>query len=164
MLSFSNIGWLDDKGRIKPPLFLYLMLIFLARGWCVFILSLTQFGQRDGLVKLLYPSKEDFIASIITGSIGLAIYFLITAERRGKPIWLIPVFCKLKWLLFISLSIESALILLRLSHIDYHFSWIYGAEILTLFWSVLYFYKSKHLRYYVKNWTVDRDRKSEQLK
>ncbi|MCL1079781.1 DUF2919 domain-containing protein [Parashewanella spongiae] len=160
-MSFSNIRWLDDKGRIKPPLFLYLILIFLARGWCVFILSLTQAGQRDGLVKLFYPLKDDFIASIIVGSIGLGIYFLVTVERRGKPLWLIPVFSKLKLLLFASVSTEFALIVIRLSHIDYQFSWIYAIEILILFWGIIYLLKSKHLKYYSQGWTIDRDKKTE---
>lgn len=57
-MNFSHITWLDDKGRIKPPIYLYLILAFIARGWCVLIISLTQSSDRAGLVALFIPKKR----------------------------------------------------------------------------------------------------------
>ncbi|WP_133406602.1 DUF2919 domain-containing protein [Parashewanella tropica] len=157
MLDFSHIRWLDDKGRVKPPLTLYIVLAFLARSWCVFAMSLTQSGQRDVLVKLFYPEKTDFISGLVAGSIAVVIFFLITFERRGKPTFLIPLFKRIKWGLFVTLVAEVYLIYVKLSHLQFQFSWQSGLEVLGLFWCWLFIIKSQHLEYYVKNWTLDRE-------
>ncbi|RYV03200.1 DUF2919 domain-containing protein [Shewanella sp. OPT22] len=151
MLDFSRINWLDDKGRVKTPKFLYLVLVFLAKGWCVFLMSLTQAGQRDGLVKLFYPLKSDFVSALATGAIAVFIYGLIVFERKGTLAWIYPLFHKIRWLLFASIFMEVVLIYFRLLHTDFVFHWVKGLEVLGVFWCFLYVFKSQHLGVYLKN-------------
>ena len=151
MLDFSRINWLDDKGRVKPPAFLYVVLAFLAKGWCVFLMSLTQAGQRDGLVKLFYPLKSDFISALATGAVAVFIYILIIFERKGTLAWIYPLFNKIKWLLFLSVLTEFALLIIRLEHSDFLFHWVKGLELLGVFWCFLYVLKSQHLKLYIEN-------------
>ncbi len=151
MLDFSRINWLDDKGRVKPPAFLYVVLAFLARGWCVFLMSLTQAGQRDGLVKLFYPLKSDFISALVTGAVAVFIYIVIIFERKGTSAWMYPVFNKIRWFLFLSVSAELALLFFRLQHSDFLFHWVKGVELLGVFWCFLYLLKSQHLKLYTAN-------------
>ena len=151
MLDFSRINWLDDKGRVKPPAFLYVVLTFLAKGWCVFLMSLTQAGQRDGLVKLLYPLKSDFISALATGAVAVCIYILIIFERKGTIAWMYPLFNKIRWLLFFSIIAEGVLLFSRLQHSDFVFHWVKGLELLGVFWCFLYVLKSQHLKLYIDN-------------
>lgn len=151
MLDFSRINWLDDKGRVKTPTFLYVVLLFLAKGWCIFLMSLTQSGHRDGLVKIFYPLNTDFISALASGAIAVVIYILILLERKGTYKWVYSLFHKIRWLLFFSIFTEVILNFFRLQHTDFTFHWIKGLEVLGIFWCFLYVLKSQHLMVYLRN-------------
>lgn len=109
-MNFSHITWLDDKGHIKPPIFLYVILAFLARGWCIFIASLTQANDRAELVRIFYPEKSDFLLALAAGLGAVVLYFVVLAERRRSPQWLRPVFVRLKWGLWLLLLLDAGLL------------------------------------------------------
>ncbi len=154
-MNFSHITWLDDKGHIKPPLFLYAILAFLARGWCVFIASLTQANDRAELVRLFYPEKSDFLLALAAGLGAVLVYFVVLAERRRAPLWLRPIFIHLKWGLWLLLLLDAALLSQRLVHGQFLFHWSLGLDALMLFWSCLYVYNSKRLSHYLADWPKD---------
>lgn len=151
-MNFSNITWLDDKGHIKPPIYLYLMLVFIARGWCIFIASLTQASDRAGLVTLFYPHKADFIMALIAGVGALLLYAFIIAERKRSPAWVRPLFNQFKWLLLLLLLLDGILLVERSINSYYLYSWSMGVDGLILFWSFIYLFKSKRLSYYFSDW------------
>ncbi|MCL1123244.1 DUF2919 domain-containing protein [Shewanella surugensis] len=153
-MNFSHIRWLDEKGHIKPPIYLYGMLIFIARGWCIWIASLTQASDRAGLVTLIYPQKADFIMSLIAGLGAVLIYFLVIAERKRKPEWLRGLFCQIKVLLLGLLILDGGLLIARVMSAHYLYSWSIGLDGLFLFWSGLYLFKSKRLSHYLSDWKV----------
>ncbi|NCO71205.1 MULTISPECIES: DUF2919 domain-containing protein [Shewanella] len=154
-MNFSNITWLDDRGHIKPPLFLYLILVFLARGWCIFIASLTQFNDRAGLVRLFYPEKSDFVLALIAGVGAVLLYGLIIAERKRSWPILIPLFKNSGWFLWALLILDGIFLFQRMMHDDFLFKIGYSIDALFLFWSVIYVLKSKRLYYYFADWTED---------
>lgn len=154
IMNFSNITWLDDKGHIKPPYFLYIVLVFLARGWCVFIASLTQFNDRSGLVRLFYPHKQDFILALFAGVGAVLLYGLVIAERKRQWQWLIPWFKRGKAILWLLLLIDAAMLIQRLIHDDFLFKISYALDALFLFWISIYVLKSKRLHYYFNDWQV----------
>ncbi|MCE9686908.1 DUF2919 domain-containing protein [Shewanella sp. AS16] len=151
-MNFSHITWLDDKGHIKPPLALYLMLAFLARGWCVFIASLTQMSDRSALVRLFYPQKTEFLWALGTGAGAVLLYFVVIAERKRSPAWIRPLFGRLAWPLWGLLLLDGAILLQRLLHSDLLFNWRFAFDAVLLFWCVLYLLKSRHLHHYLRDW------------
>ncbi|QIR14234.1 DUF2919 domain-containing protein [Shewanella aestuarii] len=151
-MNFSHITWLDDKGHIKPPLFLYVILVFLARGWCIFIASLTQFNDRAALVKLFYPHKNDFILALVAGLGAVLLYGIIIAERKRQWGWAIPIFKRSKILLWLLLAVDGAILIQRLLHDGFYFKISYALDALFLFWTAIYVLKSKQLHYYFKDW------------
>ncbi len=134
---------------------LYLMLIFLARGWCVFIASLTQASDRAGLVALVYPQKSDFLMALMAGAGALVVYSLIIAERKRSPWWIQPIFKYIKWLLLALLCIDGGLLIQRILHAHYVYSWSVGLDALFLFWSTLYLFNSNRLKYYFLDWKAE---------
>ncbi len=151
-MNFSNINWLDDKGHVKPPLMLYLLLVFIARGWCVFIASLTLASDRAALVALIYPQKSDFLLSLAAGAGAIILYGVIIAERKRSPLWARGLFNQFKWLLCLLLMVDAGLLLQRLIHGHFLFTWNMGLDALFLFWSTIFIIKSKHLFYYLRDW------------
>ena len=151
-MNFSHITWLDDKGHIKPPIFLYALLAYLARGWCIFIASLTQMGDRSELVRIFYPEKSDFLLALGAGLGAVLIYLVVIAERRRSPQWLRPIFVHLKWGLWLLLMIDGVLLGQRLIHGQFLFHWSLALDALILFWSGIYLIKSKRLSYYLRDW------------
>ncbi|WP_299788655.1 DUF2919 domain-containing protein [uncultured Shewanella sp.] len=151
-MNFSNITWLDDKGHIKPPLYLYLILVYIARGWCIFAASLTQASDRAALVALFYPQKSDFLMALVAGFGALLVYGAVIAERKRSPLWVRPIFAQLKWVLLLLLAIDGALLLERSINSYYLYSWSMGLDALLLFWSLIYLFKSKRLSYYFADW------------
>ncbi len=156
-MNFSNITWLDEKGHIKPPIFLYLILIFLARGWCVFIASLTQFSDRSGLVRLFYPEKTDFLMALTAGVGAVIIYGLVIAERKRGPQLLRPVFNQVKYALWLLLIVDALLLSQRLVHDHFVFKASFALDALFIFWSCIYLFKSKRLHHYFKDWQNEAD-------
>ncbi|GGQ20805.1 DUF2919 domain-containing protein [Shewanella litoralis] len=154
-MNFSHITWLDERGHIKPPLFLYLILVFLARGWCIFVASLTQFNDRSALVRLFYPEKSDFILALIAGVGAVLLYGLVIAERKRSWLLLRPLFSRSIWLLWALLILDAVFLLQRIVHDDYLFKVGYSLDALFLFWSVIYVLKSKRLHYYFADWTLE---------
>jgi hypothetical protein len=151
-VNFSNITWLDDKGHIKPPIFLYFIILFLARGWCVFIASLTQFSDQSALVRLFYPEKSDFILSLIAGVGAVFVYGLVISERKRSPVFLQPIFKHLLPILWVLVILDGVILSQRLMHDFFVFKISYALDVLVIFWSSLYLLKSKRLKYYTQDW------------
>ncbi len=151
-MNFSNITWLDDNGHIKPPIYLYFILIFLARGWCIFIASLTQASDRAALVALFYPQKADFMMALAAGAGALLLYGFIIAERKRSPAWVRPMFNQFRWMLLLLLLVDGALLIERSINSHYLYSWSMGLDGLILFWSFIYLFKSKRLSHYFSDW------------
>ncbi|MCL1098357.1 DUF2919 domain-containing protein [Shewanella gelidii] len=151
-MNFSHIKWLDDRGHVKPPIFLYLMLAFLARGWCVWIMSLTQFNDRAGLVRLIYPQKEEFLLALASGFGAALLYGVVLAERKRTLTWPRYIFRQLRVILLLLLLVDGGILVQRLVHADFLFNWSFGFDALFLFWCSLYLVKSKHLQLYRSDW------------
>lgn len=154
MYSFEDVRWLDDKGHVRPPLLLYLLLLFLARGWCIFAMSLSDGNDRASLVRLFFPERIDFMVSLAAGVGAVFLLFLVTCERRRDPSWLQPLFSKLRPMLCGLLLVDAVLLWFRLKHNGFMFEWSMALDGLLLFWSALYVQASRHLRLYVRDWQV----------
>lgn len=155
MFTFEDVRWLDDKGHVRPPITLYLLLLFLARGWCIFAMSLTDSSDRTSLVRLFYPERIDFIVALAAGVGAVLLFFLVTCERRRKPLWLRGAFRQLRPMLLCLLVIDAVLLGARLLHNDFLFEWSMALDGLLLFWSLLYLKVSRHLKLYSRDWQAD---------
>ncbi len=131
------------------------MLVFIARGWCIFIISLTQASDRAALVAMFYPQKSDFIMALVAGFGALIVYGVVIAERKRKPHLLRSIFVQLKWILLMLLIIDGALLFERAINSHYLYNWNTGLVALLLFWSLIYLFKSKHLSHYFADWNTD---------
>lgn len=121
----------------------------------MFIASLTQFNDQTGLVRLFYPEKSDFILALIAGAGALLVYGLVISERKRSPLWLQPIFKYLLGLLWLLLIVDALMLGQRLVHDFFVFKLNYAIDALIIFWSSLYLFKSKRLKYYTQDWVIE---------
>ncbi|WP_163935152.1 DUF2919 family protein [Paraferrimonas sp. SM1919] len=153
--SIENVAWLDDKAHVKPPIWLYLMIAFLAKGYLAWLASLTLSNDRSLILSILYPNKDLFFNSLITGSLGLLAYLLVLLERKRKWTFAIGLFSYLKWILIAGLSLESyQFIQLFIAKHGQFSPWL-GLSLIGVFWGFWYLVKTKHLNAYIKDWHKD---------
>lgn len=151
-MKFEHVYWMDDNGHIKPPTYLYLVLAFLARGWVVWVMSLTQHSDRAALVRTLYPIQADFIQALIVGAGAVFMFLLVLAERRRKPEFVRPIFNQGRLILAAVLAAEAFVWIQRLVHSDMLFHWGVALDAVALFWCAIYIAKSRHLKVYFSEW------------
>ena len=75
----------NEEGWLKPPLLIFLNLIFMAKGALIFIGSLASRSAGDQILALLYPDKTALYISLALSVIPLAtIVFLSLGEIHEK--------------------------------------------------------------------------------
>ncbi|MEP4889253.1 MAG: DUF2919 domain-containing protein [Aliiglaciecola sp.] len=142
----------DEAGRIKPPRFFWWSCLFLAKSYVIFVLSLSNFRDADGLLEIFYPQKSElYIGFGIGGGALLAIIIVAYREKWWDGKWQ-----------FVRRLIKPCLImtvLLDLAHQMqisvsqyWQFSWPVAlmmlVDIVVLYWIL----KSRHLRYMIADW------------
>ncbi|MEM0911118.1 MAG: DUF2919 domain-containing protein [Pseudomonadota bacterium] len=112
----------DESGRLKPPLFFYVGLVFLCRSVLLLIVALSLRGQSDQVMAVFYPSQREFYLSLSTAIV--AAYLLFIVSRRNS-LWLSQRnlhFKLLKPMSFIAVITDIALQLYILSLHQFAFS------------------------------------------
>lgn len=90
--------------------------------------------------------------ALVAGIGAVFIYFLVIAERKRKWAWCIPLFKRIKWMLWTLLAIDLSILVQRLMHQHYEFKVSLALDGLFIFWGAIYLLKSKQLHYYFKDW------------
>jgi hypothetical protein len=62
----------NEEGWLKPPLWIYINLIFMSKGILIFIASLASLKTGDQILALLYPEKNTLYIAIALSIIPLA--------------------------------------------------------------------------------------------
>jgi len=78
----------NEEGWLKPPLLIYINLIFMAKGLLIFIASLASLGQGDQILALMYPEKSTLYIAIALSIIPLATLVSFTlGELQDRLKW-----------------------------------------------------------------------------
>ncbi len=136
------ISQYDNAGDLKPPVWFYLSLFFLARTWIVWIMSATIRPDGSKLMALFYPLKTHFFFGLISGTLAV-ILFLIAHRKHNK--WIAPFWHKGKILLLTCASIDLAFLLNAISQHHFSFSWANAIQLVIVCWIIIYSLKSKRL-------------------
>ncbi|WP_083272925.1 DUF2919 family protein [Alteromonas confluentis] len=78
----------DEAGRVKPPLWLYWMLILLCSDWLALVFSLLTFGKTSELLSLFYPDRSQLgMRLLATLPFVVTLLLLGNRERLWKRGW-----------------------------------------------------------------------------
>lgn len=104
----------DTHGRLKLPVFFWLVLLLQARTWVLFVAAGASREQGEALLRLFYPDSEMFWLGLLPG-IPAVLAFLLSGRRgRWQTLWaawrwvLIAAQCGLLvWQIALALSEEA---------------------------------------------------------
>jgi hypothetical protein len=66
----------------------YLVLLFILRGYVVWLMSVTNMKDRISTIQWIYPETSLFFLSLISGAIGLFVVLLISLRRPNAANWI----------------------------------------------------------------------------
>lgn len=104
----------DTHGRLKLPVFFWLVLLLQARTWVLFVAAGASREQGEALLRLFYPDSDMFWLGLLPG-IPAVLAFLLSGRRgRWQTLWaawrwvLIAAQCGLLvWQIALALSEEA---------------------------------------------------------
>ncbi len=66
----------------------YLVLLFVLRGYAVWLMSVTNMKDRIATMQWIYPETNLFFLSLFSGAIGLFVIVLISLRRPDAANWI----------------------------------------------------------------------------
>jgi len=77
----------DNFDCLKLSKGVYLLLLFVLRGYLVWIMSVTNMQDRVGVIQWIYPDPALFYLSLLSGAVGLFVVLVISLRRPEAPNW-----------------------------------------------------------------------------
>jgi hypothetical protein len=143
----------DEAGRMKPPLFVYILLLFVCRGLIVLIVSLSFREDSERLLRIFYPLPYHFYLSLAPIIPALICLYFVSKRtvlwKKERYLW----FRWLPWFLYSALIFDGAVQLYMLQEINFRFSMTHGMSLLAVFCGVLYMKQSRYIPHLIQDWS-----------
>lgn len=78
----------DNYDCVKLSPVIYLILLFVLRGYIVWIMSVTNMRDHVGIIQWIYPETTLFYLSLFSGMIGLFIVLVFSLRRPNAAHWI----------------------------------------------------------------------------
>ncbi len=107
----------DSYDCLKLSKRFYLALLFILRGYIVWLLSVTNMRDKVSIIQWIYPEKSLFYLSLFSGTVGLFLLLVISLRRPDAYLWV-----QLSWQ-YSRVIIVLALLFDLLTHTIGYFYW-----------------------------------------
>ncbi len=77
----------DNFDCLKLSKGLYLTLLFILRGYIIWIMSITNMRDKVAIIQWFYPEPSSFYLSLLSGVLGLYIVLIISLRRPDAAHW-----------------------------------------------------------------------------
>lgn len=77
----------DKHNCLKISMSIYLVLLFVLRGYIVWIMSVTNMRDRVAIIQFIYPDTSLFLLSLFSGALGLIVVALLSLRRPDAVSW-----------------------------------------------------------------------------
>ena len=77
----------DKYNCVKISISIYLVLLFVLRGYLVWIFSVTNMRDRVAIIQFIYPDTSLFFLSLFSGALGLVVLVLLSLRRPNAAPW-----------------------------------------------------------------------------
>ena len=125
--AFANysINDFDHFDCLKLSKGLYFSLIYILRGYFVWLISVANMKDHTSFLAFVFPDKQLFYVNLVSGGLGLIVLVLISLRKPNAPDWVKRFWPKTHYLLIFALLFDL-FITLYAYYIDliYSFTWI----------------------------------------
>ena len=77
----------DKYNCLKISKSIYFVLLFVLRGYLVWLMSVTNMRDRVGIIQWIYPDTSLFFISLASGALGLFVVVILSLRRPGAAAW-----------------------------------------------------------------------------
>ncbi|WP_440874235.1 DUF2919 family protein [Thalassotalea sp. PLHSN55] len=98
----------DKFDCLKLSIGVYLLLIYLLRGYIVWLMSVTNLNDRVATIAWVYPETSLFYLSLVSGTFGLFFVFVLSLRRPDAHKWVQYCWRRARSLLVIALVFDCA--------------------------------------------------------
>lgn len=147
------LNYYDESGRLKPPIFIYIFLLFVSRGLLTLIISLSFREDSEALIRLFYPQPYHFYLSLLP--LLPAVFALYLVSYRNK-LWKTAKFTRFRWLkplMLLALCIDLVIQAYILTQMQFAFSMSHGVSICMCGLGLMYLIRSQHLKNLTYDWS-----------
>jgi len=78
----------DNYDCLKLSKRFYLVLLFVLRGYIVWLMSVTNMRDRISIISWIYPETSLFYLSLLSGILGLFVVLIISLRRPEAANWI----------------------------------------------------------------------------
>jgi len=130
---------------LKPPIFFYISLFFLARTWGVLVISVVSRQTGNDILSVFYADKLHFYLGLLSGSIALLL-FMLSGRNHEKFPCLSKCWKKSYPFLIANILVDFILQCYFLSIDHFQYSISASIQLVLIIWIFLYTIKSTHLK------------------
>ena len=77
----------DAYDCVKLSKGFYLILLYLLRGYFIWVASLTNFKDQVSILQLIFPQPSQFYLSLLSGASALVLFIVVSQRRPEAPSW-----------------------------------------------------------------------------
>lgn len=107
----------DNYDCVKVSKVIYLILIFVLRGYLVWLMSVSNLRDKVGVIQWIYPEPSLFYLSLLSGSLGLFVLLVLCLRKPAASDWVTH-----SWQ-YIRAILMAALVFDLIINIFGHFYW-----------------------------------------
>ena len=136
----------DKFDCLKLSRIFYLVLLFVLRGYFIWLISVTNMKDRVATMQWVYPETNLFFLSLASGTIGLFVIFIISLRRPEAYNWVTKFWPHSRTLLIFALFFD-----LMVNLVGYFYwqltsiSWLISQTVIVIAFTLLCF-KSKRMQ------------------
>ncbi len=82
-----SVADFDSYDCLKLSKRFYLVLLFVLRGYIVWLMSVTNMRDRVSIISWIYPETSLFYLSLASGAVGLFVVLIISLRRPEAANW-----------------------------------------------------------------------------
>ncbi|MFH0256318.1 DUF2919 domain-containing protein [Vibrio rumoiensis] len=135
----------DKNGFLKPPMWLWLSWLFLAKAWIVFIIASASRTMSAKLLSIIYPVTDSLYLGLMVG-LPIVILAWTISLRRPERQWLNKILAFGRSYTAAIVLAQFVITLYHLSQTQWLFNWSDALTLLGLVWLLMYLFQSQRVK------------------
>ena len=135
----------DSYDCLKLSKGIYLILLFVLRGYVVWLISLANMSDRTSFIALVFPEPNTFYLSLLSGLLGIFIVIVISFRRPNAATWVKQSWQKLRALLLSALVFDLIVNVFAYFYWQLDFQLWLMVNVVTVIAFTIYLYNNQRL-------------------